>query len=106
MWPRPPPPLPATSACAAPTVRSARAGARRRASPSGGGGAPSPPPDPFAGGEAEPGVHHIALEVADLEAGVRNATAVGVPAAEAEPSAGLQGTRGWGLAPKAGPTGP
>jgi len=59
------------------------------------------PTDPFVGGQAKPGVHHIAFEVADLEAGVRNATAVGVPAAEAEPNAGLQGTRRWRLAPAA-----
>ena len=50
------------------------------------------PTDPFVSGQAKPGVHHIAFEVADLEAGVRNTTAVGVPAAEAEPSAGLLGT--------------
>lgn len=55
--------------------------------------------DPFVGGQAKPGVHHIAFEVGDLEASVQSATAVGVPPAEAEPSAGLQGTRRWLLAP-------
>jgi catechol 2,3-dioxygenase-like lactoylglutathione lyase family enzyme len=59
------------------------------------------PADPFVGGQAKPGVHHIALEVEDLEEAVRRATAVGVPAATAEPSAGLQGTRRWLLAPAA-----
>src|SRR5437762_11287511 len=34
------------------------------------------PSDPFVGGQATPGVHHVAFEVADVEAGVRNATAV------------------------------
>lgn len=53
------------------------------------------PTDPFVGGRATPGVHHIALGVAELEAGVSRAAAAGVPAAEAEPSAGLEGARRW-----------
>jgi methylmalonyl-CoA/ethylmalonyl-CoA epimerase len=51
------------------------------------------PGDPFVGGQTRPGVHHIALEAPDLEAEVRRATAVGLPPAEADPRAGLQGRR-------------
>jgi methylmalonyl-CoA/ethylmalonyl-CoA epimerase len=51
------------------------------------------PSDPFVGGQARPGVHHIALEVDDLAAGASLATDAGVPALDAEPGAGLGGAR-------------
>lgn len=51
------------------------------------------PDDPFVGGRARPGVHHIALEVDDLAAAARRATEAGVPASDAEPGAGLRGAR-------------
>ena len=57
--------------------------------------------DPFLGGEARPGVHHIAMEVPDLDEAVRRAAGAGVPADEPAPCAGLQGTRRWRLAPAA-----
>lgn len=59
------------------------------------------PTDPYVGDRAKPGVHHIALEVPDLESAVRQAVATGVPAVGAEPTPGLQSTRRWLLDPQA-----
>jgi hypothetical protein len=53
--------------------------------------------DPFLEGEARPGVHHLALEVQDLEGAGRRAAAAGVPVADAAPHHGLQGARRWRL---------
>lgn len=59
------------------------------------------PGDPFVGGQANPGVHHIAMEVPDLEKAVRQTAPAGVPSADITPSPGLQGARRWLLAPAA-----
>ena len=45
--------------------------------------------DPFLGGQAKPGVHHIGIGVRDLEGAIRAAAAAGVAAAEQEAAPGL-----------------
>jgi catechol 2,3-dioxygenase-like lactoylglutathione lyase family enzyme len=46
------------------------------------------PSDPFLGGQAKPGVHHIALEVSDLTSAANAATACGIGVAQREPGLG------------------
>src|SRR6266511_1706007 len=57
------------------------------------------PSDPFVGGQAKPGVHHIALEVPDLASAADAARACGIDGAELEPGLGL--SRRLGLPPEA-----
>lgn len=57
------------------------------------------PTDPFVGGQAKPGVHHIALEVPDLASAADAATACGIDDAQLEP--GLGRSRRLGLPPEA-----
>src|SRR5262249_31975577 len=57
--------------------------------------------DPFVGGKARPGVHHLGLEVGDLDGAVRRASGLGVPIAESAPRDGLLGARRWRLDPSA-----
>lgn len=58
------------------------------------------PGDPFVGGQAKPGIHHIALGVKDPVA-VATATAVGLGMADPEPRSGLNGARRLPLSPDA-----
>lgn len=60
-----------------------------------------PPGDPFVGGQAKPGLHHIALGVKDPLAAARTATAAGIPVTEAEPREGLNGAARLLLSPSA-----
>jgi Glyoxalase/Bleomycin resistance protein/Dioxygenase superfamily len=59
------------------------------------------PSDPFVGGEAKPGVHHIALEVADLASAADAAAACGIDVAAREPGPGLGRSRRLRLPPGA-----
>lgn len=59
------------------------------------------PGDPFVGEDARPGVHHIALEVADLAAAAGNVTVAGVALDGRTPRPGLNGSRRLLLAPEA-----
>jgi methylmalonyl-CoA/ethylmalonyl-CoA epimerase len=59
------------------------------------------PNDPFVGDEARPGVHHIALEVANVASAAGHVTAAGVALADQRPSAGLGGAYRLMLSPKA-----
>ena len=47
-----------------------------------------------------PGLHHVSLEVADLEAALEHAQASGLPAIDAQPRAGAHGSRVAFLHPK------
>ena len=47
------------------------------------------PTDPYVGDQVKPGVHHIALEVPDLESAVRRAATAGIAAVGAEPARGF-----------------
>lgn len=57
------------------------------------------PGDPFLGDDARPGVHHLALAVADLAGAAARATAAGVRLEAPDPVAGLGGARHLRLAP-------
>ncbi len=59
------------------------------------------PGDPFVGGHAKPGIHHLALGVRDPEAAAHRAAAAGIAVAEADPREGLNGTRRFLLSPEA-----
>jgi catechol 2,3-dioxygenase-like lactoylglutathione lyase family enzyme len=57
--------------------------------------------DPLLGGRARPGIHHIALAVADLAKAASDAAAAGIPPADREPMPGLNGARRMLLSPAA-----
>lgn len=59
------------------------------------------PGDPFVGGQAKPGIHHIALGVKDPLAAVAAVKTSGIGIAEPEPSPGLNGARRLFLSPEA-----
>jgi catechol 2,3-dioxygenase-like lactoylglutathione lyase family enzyme len=59
------------------------------------------PNDPFVGGQAKPGLHHIALEVPDLASAADAAMACGIDSAQLEPGPGLGRSRRLGLPPEA-----
>ncbi|HSF07427.1 MAG TPA: VOC family protein [Methylomirabilota bacterium] len=59
------------------------------------------PSDPFLGEDARPGVHHIALEVADLAAAAGAVSVAGVALDGRTPEPGLDGRRRFRLKPEA-----
>jgi len=56
------------------------------------------PDDPFVGGAAKPGLHHIALGIEDLSTAVGLATSQHLSFSDREPIPGLDGTKRIGLA--------